>query len=567
MNQAFLLGRGWALAPISAVGATSSRDLEVFATLVIAACCLFLLAAGVHVARKRRRQRLVRDLLVQQRSAETTKQGLFTGRRAHEPVTVTPDAGKPQTVVSAGRIVYTRTGDVIRFGSTMEGHDDGMVTAAVARDAERQPPVVPVLAPALQMQSYAVERVIAMHDSGVAMLAVGRDGQVVRGNALEPELLVLLEELLEEARWSSAGTASGVHGDRAVTVCRGGELHLAAVLDGDGDERLDRELRRAIGDLRSSPAWSLAHPRTPVERQAGWVALRDGLTRVLGLTPTADPARSGAFSRAGDLRVTTSVAFRGGLVEYIVGVVNLGQGSIYDVQLLPKLDKDGTLEILTSLAMEIDASGTFIIREVPEASKVSATFVFRPINPGTVRIDCSVVYLRGLMSVQDVRPPGRWVEVAELVVGPGEQVEPERALELAIDPSAFIDRCLLYLPGRVDARKLLDDCVDRLRQDMRLVAQVEDPGGARVEAWFHGELTADATLAMCLALWSHAGVFELFVASTTWPAVPSAMLMLRTALSRSAGGPLTDALDRASLASVKRPGFLLEDSWGMLPSR
>ena len=564
---AFLIGPASGGAPASAVGSSSTVDLEVFATLVIVAGCLFIVAAGVHIARRRRRERLVRDLLAQQRMTETTGKALFTGRRAHEPVSVAPDAGKPRTVVSAGRIVYTQTGDMLTFGSTMEGHDDGVVTAAVAREGAPAPPTsaAPFTQPEPAGASYAVERVVAMHDSGVAMLSVESGGRVLRGDSLEPELLVTLEELLEEARWSSAGTASGIHSARSVTVCRGGELHLAAVVDGDGDEWLDRELRCALGELRSSPAWSLAHPRTGAERQAGWVALRDTMSRVLDLTQGADPARGGASSPRGDLRLSTTVALRGGLAEYTVGIVNDGPGAVYDVQLLPSFGQAEVMEAVTVTGAEVDVRGAFVVREVAESGRASATFLLRPLSNAALRIDCTVVYLRGVADVQEVRLPGRWIEVEGVGLSPGEEVEPARALELAIDPSAFQDREALLLPPDVDGARLVRECIDELRHRMRPVSSLEDADGGRLETWLHAELPGGATLVACLTLMEGEGLVEAFVSSTLGTAVPGAMLDLRQTLNRVAGRPLVDALDPETRSSVARRGFLLEGSWGELP--
>jgi len=565
---ALLIGPGRGGAPVSAVGAASSLDLKVFATLVILAAGLFILAAGVQIARRRRRERLMRDLRAHQRIVETAGQGLFTGRRAHEPVSVAPDVGKPRTVVSAGRIVYTKTGDVLTFGSTMEGQDDGVVTAAVAREAVPPPPppsAAPAPRPVQGGPSYAIERVVAMHDSGVAMLAVDDGGRVVRGDALDSELLVTLEELLEEARWSSTGTASGVRGERSVTVCRGGELHLAAVVDGDGDERLDRELRWALGELRSSPAWSLARPRTGAERQAGWLALRGVMSRVLEITRGADPARGGASSERADLRLSTTVAMRGGLAEYIVGIVNKGPGAVYDVQLLPSFGQAGVMEAVTVTGAEVDAKGAFIVREVPESGRASATFLLRPLTNAALRLECTVVYLRGVAAIQEVRLPGRWLEVEGVTLAPGEEVEPARALELAVDPSAFQDREALLVPPDVDGARLMRDCVDELRQGMRPVSSLEDADGGRLESWLHAELPGGATLVACLTMMAPEGMVEAFVSSTLGAAVPGAMLHLRQALNRVAGRPLVDALDPETRSSVSRSGFLLEGSWGELP--
>lgn len=557
-------GPGGVLA--SAFGGASSNDLQVFAGLLVVGCCLFLLAVGVHMARKRRRERHVKDLLAHQRMVEASGQALFTGRKANEPVSATPELGMPKTVVSAGRIVYTKTGDVLKFGSTMEGHDDGVVTAAVARDAGPPPPVTaPAAAPEMHGPTYAIERVVAMHDSGVAMLEMSSDGRVQRGDTLDGELLVLLEELLEEAQWSCVGTASGTLGSRSVTVCRGGQLHLAAVLDGDGDERLDRELRSALGDLRSSPAWSLPHPRTEAERQAGWVALRDVMSRILRSTRDADPARGGTPSAAADMRLTSTVALRSGLAEYTVGIVNMGPGPVYDAQLLPSLGQGGVMEAMTVLGAVVDVAGAFVVREVPESGKATVTFLLRPLKAAAVRIDCSVVYLRGVADVQEVRLPGRWLEVEGVELSPGEEVEPARVLELAIDPSSFQDRAMLFLPPDEDGARMLRDCAEALRQRMRLVTSLEDTDGGRVETWFHAELPGGATLAAGLSLHATDGVVEVFVSSTTSSSVPGAMLHVRQALNRVARRALVDALDPETRSSVMRRGFMLEGSWGDLP--
>ncbi len=541
---------------------------EVFAALIIVAAALFILAAGIHMLRVRRRQALVRDLLARQRATEEARRSLFTGRRVDPVSASAPEAGLPRTVVSEGRIVFTESGDMLRFGSAMEGSDDGVVAAALAPgrpaprpEGERPPPAVSASA----QPTYRVERVVALHGSGVAMLSVDVDGKVERGDLLEPGLLMLMEELIEETRWSALGTAHGVHLDRSVCVCNGGEMHLAAVVDGDGDERLDRELRRALGQLRTSVAWRLGRERDVSSLRDAWTELARTMQRALEPTRLVDASRGGAVPRGGELRTTSSVAMRGGTVEYIVGMVNGGPGPVYDVQLLPTLGQEGVLEVLTSRGIDVDASGSFVVREVAEGAKATAVFVFRPLRLASVRIDCTIVYLRGVADVRELRLPGRWVDVEGVDVAHGEEVEPERALELATEPSAFVDRSAFFLPPGIETRPMLDACTGALRRSMRQVATLEEPEGDHTEVWFHGELAGAATMVACVSVIRGEGVVDLFVASTVAGAVPGAMLILREAAARAAGGGLVQALDPEGRSAAARRGFLLESGWGEVP--
>jgi len=570
---------GWSVALQPALQLVIGREADVFLALVGASAGLFLLAAVIYLLRKRRRERFVQELLAEQRMVEGGRRQLFTGRKAAEIEAVAPDLGRPTTVLSEGRFVYTQGGEMLTFGSRAESSDDGVVSSAMnaaqgraggpASDmagATAAAATTEVIRSAARgwRASYSVERLIAIHSIGVALLSVDAKGTIERGDRLEPTLLVTLEELLEAARAAPGEPSVGVYADRTVLVRRGGSVHLAAIVDGDPDERLDRELRWAIADFTDLVSGQPAPPASPGFRQVDLAALVNRIMRVFELTKDADPARGGAASPGGDLVATSTVAMRHGLVELIVGIVNRGPGTAYEVQLLPSLSRDGVLEVVTSRGIEVDAEGRFMLPEVATGSKSLVGFVFRPLRPEAVRVDCTVVYLRGVANVQEARLPPSWVEVEAIAPDPGELVEPERVLELASEPAAFTDRAALFLPVGQDGGKVLADCVDALRQELRPVVQLEDIASGRSETWFHGELAGGATVAACLSVLPREGVVDLFAASTASGAVHGSMLLLRRSAERATGQHLVDALDPDLRSAAVRTGFLLEGSWGDL---
>ena len=564
----------------AALELVGGREADVFLTLVAVSCGLFLIAAVIYILRKRRRERFVQELLAEQRMVEGGRRELFTGRKAAEIEAVAPDLGRPTTVLSEGRFVYTQGGEMLTFGARNESSDDGVVSSAMAPAPGRSigPSMGPAGATAATVAttevirsasqgwraSYSVERLIAIHSIGVALLSVDGRGAMERGDRLDPALLVTLEELLEAARAAPGEPAIGVYMDRTVCVRRGGSVHLAAIVDGDPDERLDRELRWAIADFTELVSGQPSPAASPGFRQVDLAALVNRIMRVFELTKGADPARGGASSPDGDLVATSTVAMRHGLVEYILGIVNRGPGTAYEVQLLPSLSKDGVIEVVTSRGIEVDAEGRFILPEVAPCSKRSVGFVFRPLRPEVVRVDCTVVYLRGVANVQEVRLPPSWVEVEAIAPDPGEQVEPERVMELASQPAAFTDRAALFLPVGQDTGRVLAGCVDALRHELRPVVQLDDPASGRSEAWFHGELAGGATVAACLSVLSREGVVDLFAASTASGAVQGSMLLLRRTAERGTGQHLVDAIDPDLRSAAVRAGFLLDGSWGDL---
>ena len=579
----------WGPAMLMSCGATGSSaalqflggmEADVFLALIGVSAGLFLLAAAIYLLRKWRRDRFVQELLAEQRMVEGGRRELFTGRKAAEIEAVAPDIGRPTTVLSEGRFVYTQGGEMLTFGSSVESSDDGVVASAM--NTAQGPVGAPATGPARATTvaastsdviksasrgwraSYSVERLIAIHSIGVALLSVDADGAIDRGDRLDPALLVTLEELLETARAAPGEPAVGVYMDLTVCVRRGGSVHLAAVVDGDPDERLDRELRWAIADFTELVSGQPSPPESPGFRQVDLAALVNRIMRVFELTKGADPARGGAASPEGDLVATSTVAMRHGLVELIVGIINRGPGTAYEVQLLPGLSKDDVLEVVTSQGIEVDAEGRFMLPEVAPGGKCSVGFVFRPIRPEAVRVDCTVVYLRGVANVQEARLPPSWVEVEAVAPDPGEQVEPERVLELATQPAAFTDRATLFLPVGQDAGRVLAGCVDALRQELRPVVQLDDPATGRSEAWFHGELVGGDMVAACLSVLPREGVLDLFVASTVSGAVPGAMLLLRRTAERGTGQHLVDAIDPDLRSVMARVGFLLDGSWGDL---
>ena len=577
-GPAMLISGGAAGSP-AAVQLFGGSEANVFLALIGVSAGLFLLAAAIYLLRRRRRDRFVRELLAEQRMVEGGKRELFTGRKAAEIVAVAPDLGRPTTVLSEGRFVYTQGGEMLKFGSRSESSDDGVVASAMtaAQGQASGPAAGPAGATASAATtdvipsasrgwraSYAVERLIAIHGIGVALLSVDGKGTMERGDRLDPDLLVALEELLEATRASPGELAIGVYRDRTVCVCRGGRVHLAAVVDGDPDERLDRELRWAIGDFSELVSGHSMPAAATGFRQVDLAALVNRIMRVFALTKGADPARGGTASPGGDLVTTSTVAMRHGLVELDVGIINRGPGTAYDVQLLPRLSKEGVLEVVTSRGIDVDAEGRFMMPEVAPGSKATVGFVFRPLRPEVVRFDCTVVYLRGVADVQEVHLPPRWVEVEAIAPDPGELVEPERVMEIATQPAAFTDRAAMFLPVGQDGARVLAGCVDALREELRPVAQLDDPASGRFEAWFHGELTGGATVAACLTVLSREGVVDLFAASTTSSAVHGTMLLLRRTAERGTGQHLVDALDPDLRSAAARAGFLLDGSWGDL---
>jgi hypothetical protein len=551
----------WAMPPWlpqASIADGGGLRLNVFLTLVATALCLVLLALAIQVVRKRRRDRYIREVLTLQRRLESGSVESFTAWKRPDVQPPTDDSGTPRTIVSEGRYVYTQSGEVLRFSSSLDTGDDGVVTSALSPPDS---PGTPEARPSVTVP-FVLRRLVALHRSGIAIVAVDSHGRVERGDGLEPELLMALEDLLDQALAKTSGAATASIGAHTVQLQAGSPFHLAAIVDGEPDDGLDRELRWAQGDLRESLGTNPTGDADGRRRLSFLATLVRRMTEVFAINRDATTVQGGAVSRDGNFVVTTNVALRHGLLEFIVGLSNRGPGAAYDVQVLPNVGPEGAVEIVSAHGVEVDAEGLFTVPEVPEGRKSVATFLFRPTRTGAVKAECTVVLLRGLADVQDVRPSVRWVELEGIQAHPGEHVEPERVLEIALQPAAFSDCLEVYLPTGVPTEGLMQTAVDALRREMRFVVQLDDPSTGRIEAWFYTDLTGGASLVTCIAHLPATGTIGLFSAATGRAPVPAAMLMLRGVVGRAAGAPLVDATEGAGRHSPCRGDFMLSGSWG-----
>ncbi len=535
---------------------TELLGLPVLLWIIIIAVVLVVLALGIIMRRKRRRTRLIGQLQKQRRAMEAASHDLFSSRGADEIKEAVVEPGEPTTVVSDGAVAYTETGEMLVFKSTpIEDQGD----AVVSRLAKDQSP--PSQMPKTWAPSYKLERVITLHITGVAMFAVDHQGRIEDGRDLDPELLVIVERLLEHAKWLGGEMVTDVYKDRTVSLSWGGDIHMAAILDGEPDERLDRQLRWMIGDLvdqYSDEIWSWTESGNPeIQRE-----LTARISDVFGLTAGVNLMAEAAVSEDGGLRVTSTVSWRHALVEYTLGIVNRGPGPVYDVELLPTLSKEGSLEVVTVEGMEVDSEMKFRIAEIPKDLKSVATFIFRALDPGEVKVQCTVVYQRGVADVGMVTVPGRWIELEPVEVVPGETVEPERALELAVQPATFRDRCALFIPPGMDPEKLFNDTIQVLKDHWKPVVELEDDDMTQLEAWFHSELVGGGTIVASLTVVPPKGIVEVFAASTLAGVIPGCMVQLRKGVDRAARRTLTEVLDPELRSTVPRMGVLLFESWG-----
>ena len=532
----------------------------IFYLLIAVALVLVIVALGITTLREKRRRKLVEQLQTKKRAMDQATKDMFTARKADEIKEAVADPGKPQTRISEGSVAYTETGEMIVFKSSSAIRPGDAMAAAVTSAEEAK---VSVQMPPTWSASYRIERIIALHITGVVMFSVDSMGRIEDGRRLNPDLIVVLEGLVEEARWLGGEMVKRVYKNKTVCLSWGGDIHMAAVLDGEPDERLDRELRWAIGDLVdefSEEIWSWDNDTDSVTIRT----LTSRISEVFALTDKVDLGIEAVTSPDGGLRITSTVAWRNSLAEYILGITNLGPGSVFDVELLPTLSKEGLLEVVTVDGVEVDKKMRFVIPEVPEGDKAVATFYFRALKPLTVRVDCIVVFLKGVANIKNVKLLGRWIELERAEIHKGEHVEPERALELATQPATFRDRAAFFIPRSMDPVKLFNDSIEKLAEDFSPVVELEDDDGTQLEAWFHAEVVGGGTVVASLTAVPNKGIVDIFAASTIAGIVPGTMVQLRNALDRAARQILPGVIDPELRSTVPRMGVLLFESWGTI---
>ena len=522
--------------------------------LLVVAVIVGLLAI---MLRKRRKKMLVQKLQKQRQAMERASSDLFSAREADEIQRAVNLPGKPQTVVSEGAVAYTETGEMLVFKSSDATKEGDVVASVVDKMAERAGAQgVPTWSP-----TYRIELIIALHITGVAMFGVDPKGKVINGRQLDPDLLMVLERLLEEARWLGGEMVKDIYNDRTVSLTWGEGLHMAAVVDGEPDERLDRELRWALADLSeefSDDIWAWGEDTDrSVPR-----ALTHRLLTVFNLTRGVKPGLLDAKSEGGGLRVSATISWRHSLAEFTLGIINNGPGPVRDLELLPTLNVEGKVEVATVYGMDVDKDMQFRMADIEQGRKAVATFAFRVPEPMEVRVDCTLVYRRGVTNVQNLKLPGRWIELERLEPRTGEPVEPERALELAVQPASFRDRCALYGPRGTDIEGLFNTAIENLSELMDPVVELEDDDNTQMEAWFHASLVGGGTVIASVTAVPKKGLFDLFATSTEAGVVPGAMVLLRQAMNRAAGQPLPEVLDPELRTTVPRQGVLLFQSWG-----
>jgi hypothetical protein len=530
--------------------------LSVILWVVVGLVVCLLLGLTVISLRKRRKQKLVTDLQKQRKAMEKASSELFSQRAADNIREAVNQPGKPTTMVSEGAVAYTETGEMLVFKSSDATDAEDAVASAVDRGGGKGIRAVPTWSP-----TYRLEMVVAIHITGVVMFAVDSGGKVVNGRNLDPELLVVIERLMGEAKWLGGEMVKDSYHDRTVSLSWGEDIHMAAVVDGEPDERLDRELRWALGDLAEEFAddiWSWDDDTdASVPR-----ALTHRIVSVFNLTAGVLPDSLAAKSEGGGLRVTSTISWRHSLAEYSLGILNNGPGPIHDVELLPTLNKEGKVEVVTVYGLEIDKQMRFRMGDVEQGSKAVATFAFRVPTPMDVRVDCTLVYRRGVASVQKLKIPGRWIELLKVEPLKGDPVEPERALELAIQPATFRDRCALFVPQGESTEKLFNDTTTILTESLDPVVELEDDDLTQLEAWFHAELLGGGTVVASVTAIPKKGIIDLFATSTEAGVVPGTMVLLRQTVNRAARQPLPEVLDPELRTTVPRMGVLLFQSWG-----
>jgi len=514
-------------------------------------------ALGLIGYRKRRKRKLVEQLQRQRQAMEKASSDLFSQRKADEIEEAVVRPGKPKTVVSEGAVAYSETGEMLVFKSSKATGEGDVVSSVV--DGQEHPARgegLPTWSP-----TYRIEQVIALHITGVAMFAVDPRGRVVNGRDLDPELLVALERLLEQAKWLGGEMVRRTYKDRTVSLTWGEEMHMAAVVEGEPDERLDRELRWAIGDMAeefSDTLWSWDEASDIDIPGALTLRIREVFNLTLGIKPSAMVVRS----EGGGLHVTSTVSWRHSLAEYALGIVNNGPGPVHEMELLPTVNKEGKVEVVTAYGIDVDKDMRFRVHDIPQGEKAVATFAFRVPEPMDVRVDCTLVYRRGVAAFQNLQIPGRWVELERVDLRKGEPVEPERALELAIQHASFRDRCALHAAWGTKVESIFNKAVEMMAEHMDPVVELEDDDDTQMEAWFHAYVPGGGTVIVSLTAVPRKGIIDLFATSTLADVVPGTMVVMRQVLNRAAGQDLPEVLDPELRTTVPRMGVLLFQSWG-----
>ncbi len=542
---------------LSIGGDITILGLPLLTWIVLIVILVGVSALVVVVARKRKRRKIVDNLQKQRMAMEKAEKGLFSERKADEIKQAVRQPGKPSTVLPDGAVAYTEAGEMLVFKSTPAVGDKDVVSSAVGGKEGRGAS----MAPPTWSATYGIERIIVLHITGVAMFAVDTSAKVMNGRDLESDLLMVLERLLERAKWLGGEMVTSVWRDRTVSLTWGEDIHMAAIVDGEPDERLDRELRWAIGDLVEEFAddiWAWGEetdssvPRTLTKR------LHDVFLLTAGVSPGDLAAQSGG----GGIRVTSTVSWRHALAAYSLGIVNNGPGPVHDIELLPSLSKEGMLDVITVEGVDVDKDMKFRIDEIAQGEKAVVTFIFRASGPMSVHVDCSMVYRRGVAGIQQLKLPGRWIELEHVNLSKDEHVEPERALELAIQPASFRDRCALYIPPEMTSEGLFNAAIQILKEDFDAVVELEDDDMTQLEAWFHAGVVGGGSVVAAVTMVPRAGIVDIFASSTVAGVVPGVMVLLRRSMDRTAKQHLREVLDPEVRATVPKMGVLLFQSWG-----
>ncbi len=542
---------------LSIGGDTTILGLPLLTWIVLIVILAAVIGLVYIAARKRKRRKIVANLQKQRLAMEKAEKGLFAERKADDIRQAVLQPGKPTTVLPEGKVAYTEAGEMLVFKSTPAIGDKDVISSAVGGREGRGAS----MAPPTWSASYGIERIIVLHITGVAMFSVDTSAKVMNGRDLESDLLVVLERLLEKAKWLGGEMVTTVWRDRTVSLSWGEDIHMAAIVDGEPDERLDRELRWAIGDLVEEFAddiWAWGEetdssvPRTLTKR----------IHDVFLLTAGVSPGDLAAQSEGGGIRVTSTVSWRHALAEYSLGIVNNGPGPVHDIELMPSLSQEGMLDVITVEGVDVDKDMKFRIDGIAQGEKAVATFIFRASDPMTVRVDCSMVYRRGVAGIQQLKLPGRWIELEHVGLIKDEHVEPERALELAIQPASFRDRCALYIPPGMKSEGLFNAAIQILKEDFDAVVELEDDDMTQLEAWFHAGVVGEGSVVAAVTMVPKAGIVDLFASSTVAGVVPGVMVLLRKSMDRTARQHLSEVLDPEVRATVPKMGVLLFQSWG-----
>jgi len=531
--------------------------LSLVAWIGLVAVVVAVAALGFLGYRKRRKRKLVERLQKQRQAMEKASSDLFSQRKADEIEEAVLRPGKPKTVVSDGAVAYSETGEMLVFKSSKATGEGDVVASAV--DGQKHPERgegVPTWSP-----TYRIERVIALHITGVVMFGVDAKGGVVNGRDLDPSLLVTLERLLEQAKWLGGEMVTRAHKDRTVSLTWGEEMHMAAVVEGEPDERLDRELRWAIGDLAEEFAdtlWSWDEDSQLDVPRALTLRIREVFNLTMGVKPSSMAIRS----EGGGLHVTSTVSWRHSLAEFTLGIVNNGPGPVHEMEILPTVNKEGKVEVVTAYGIDVDKDMRFRVPDVEQGEKAVATFAFRVPEPMDVRVDCTLVYRRGVAAFQNLQIPGRWIELERVDLRKGEPVEPERALELAIQHASFRDRCALHAPWGRKVDAIFNKAVEMMGERMDPVVELEDDDDTQMEAWYHAQVPGGGTVIVSMTAVPKKGIIDLFATSTVAGVVPGTMVVMRQVVNKAAGQDLPEVLDPELRTTVPRMGVLLFQSWG-----